>query len=130
MFRGKLFRQLLIALVCFAILRWWALLILIAMLAWSAYSTPRTARSVNWSITDRLFLYRSGWLRKVFLLSWLNKVQVLATTEGYFDRRTGMAALHVDTSGGGASVAFLPAEVARATKSELYARAAGSPFRL
>ncbi|MEM8931553.1 MAG: PH domain-containing protein [Acidobacteriota bacterium] len=59
----------------------------------------RRIRRAGWAITDKMVLYRSGiWGRSTSAVP-LSKVQTVLITQTPFDRRWGMATVHVDTAG-------------------------------
>jgi putative membrane protein len=110
-----------------------ALLPLLAPLLWVL--AVRQGRSLGYCVSREGVFFRSGWLWRRTSGARLDKVQTISLVESPFDRRHGMAGLHVDNAGlSHAShrlhIPYLDASIARRLLDELEARTARSAFRL
>ncbi|HYW31251.1 MAG TPA: PH domain-containing protein [Gemmatimonas sp.] len=79
---------------------------------------------------DRI-AFRRGWLHRVVTVARFERIQSSQFTQSFFDRRTGMASVSVDTAGLGAgelTMPFLPREGALALHGTLAGAAARTPF--
>ena len=86
----------------------------------------RLAATAGYAITDYTVAVRSGWLNRTWALAEITKLQTLRLSQSPFDRRLGMATLHLDTAGASSGdgilrIRFLPEVEAR----DLHARIAG-----
>jgi putative membrane protein len=114
----------------------WPLLFLLPLLLpllWLL--AARQARALAYCLNGEGVFFRSGWLWRRTSGARLDKVQTITLVESPFDRRHGMASLHVDNAGlSHAShrlrIPYLEAATARLLLDELEARAARSAFRL
>ena len=73
-----------------------------------------------------VFAVRGGWIRRQWVLAWVEKGQALALAATPFDRRSGMASVELDTAGAAAlapplRASYLGEEQARALAAELRA---------
>jgi putative membrane protein len=61
-------------------------------------------------VTDDAVAFRSGWWTRRTSIVRVPRIQVLAITDGVFDRRWGMASLQVDTAGAtaGGHAVYIP----------------------
>lgn len=81
-------------------------------------------RALRWAVTDELILVRSGvWTRYIEVVP-RSKIQHTTLAASPFQRRLGLANLHIRTAGGGIggsglSVVDLPDDVARGVQDEL-----------
>ncbi len=109
---------------------WWqprarlALALLTAgLFAFSWWSTRKEHRHFGFALSGGALWVRRGWLRRRLEILPLPKIQCVATRESPFDRRAGMASLHVDFAGGGLLDSGLPIrDLERARADELAAR--------
>jgi putative membrane protein len=100
---------------------------------WLAAAVPplllrarRLADAAGYAVTDRTVAVRGGWLSRTWALAEITKLQTLRMSQSPFDRRLGMATLHLDTAGASSGdgilrIRFLPEAQAR----DLHARIAG-----
>ncbi|MBC8088658.1 MAG: PH domain-containing protein [Phycisphaerae bacterium] len=121
---------LILGVVLFPALRVWTVLVFGAAVVWKLLTVKRVADSIRWTVSDRVFAVRSGWIAKQEIVARVQKMQVLAFSQTLFDRRNGMAGIAAHTAGGVAAVSYLPVDVARGLLSDLSAKAARTKFRL
>jgi putative membrane protein len=112
----------------------WALAVLVPGAAWSVLLARRWVRGAGYAVADGAVAFRSGWLLRRTTMARFAKVQVVSLVESPFDRRAGMAAVHVDTAGASVAshrvqVPYLDAAVAQSLFRHVAARAAGTAFR-
>lgn len=112
----------------------WGLLVLI--LGGSiAYSYARAyTRYAAYALAPRAILFRDGWLVRRMSVVRFTKAQTVKVRSSPFDRRHGMAALHVDTAGAGKgghkiAIEYLEAEDAEAIRDRLYQEANRTEYR-
>ena len=91
-------------------------------------------RHLGWATTDAAVLFRSGALTQQVSIARFAKMQALAVRESPFDRRAGMARVHVDTAGTGERshrmwIPYLGASTARDLYDRLVVEAARTDFR-
>jgi putative membrane protein len=115
-------------------LGWWALAALPVMVGWAIVSARQYVSHLRWASNDEVVVFGSGWLWRRTTAARVAKVQVVARSESPFDRRNGMASLHVDTAGAGdashkVAIPYLPRETAEALHRQLAERAASTAFR-
>jgi putative membrane protein len=84
------------------------------------------ARYAAYAEENGVIAVREGWLRRTWRFAEVRKLQVLAVTESPFDRRLGMATLHLDTAGAASDtlalrIRYLPAADAHALRDRLAA---------
>ena len=127
---------LLSVLVCFPLL-WrfgaWGLLPLLS-LPWWLYRARRLAAASGWVVTERVLVWRSGWLDRQLSFAEIAKLQGLQLSQSPFDRRNGMASLSADTAGASPfghrlDLAYLPEAAARALYARLTPQIARSALR-
>lgn len=116
-------------------LQWWWVALLPVLLAWSAFSARKYVANLRWGTTGNAVLFRSGWLRRYMTVVSLPRVQAVSLMETPFDRRHGMAGVHVDTFGASGAVhsvdiPYMPRQAADDLLRFLAAQAAGTQFRL
>lgn len=100
----------------------WGLLPLLT-LPWWVFRARKLAAACAWAVTDRVLVWRSGWLDRRLSFAEIAKLQGLVLAQSPFDRRRGMATLSADTAGANPfghrlDLTYLPEDAARA----LYAR--------
>jgi putative membrane protein len=115
-------------------LRWRWLLLLPVLLAWAAFSARKYVANLWWGTTANAVLFRSGWLRRYLTVVQFPRVQAVSLVESPFDRRHGMAGLHVDTFGASSAVhsvdiPYMPRESADTLLRFLAGQAADTQFR-
>ncbi len=100
---------------------------------WLAASLPllllrarRLAAASGYAAAEHAVAVRGGWLNRTWALAEITKLQTLRMSQSPFDRRLGMATLHLDTAGASSGegvlrIRFLPETEAR----DLYDRIAG-----
>jgi len=125
---------LLLSLPALPLLGGWSAALAVALAAWFALAARRGLQLAGWAVTDDVVLYRSGWLWRETTLARVARIQAVSLHESPFDRRHGMAELHVDTAGAHAAVHHVHIPyLARATADALGRRlelaAAGTEFR-
>ena len=76
--------------------------VLIAFLPLVWINARRQVVHMGWAVTERAILFRRGWWTRTWLIVRHNRAQTLALEQSPFDRRHRMAAVRVDTAGGGA----------------------------
>ncbi len=111
-------------------LRLWAFAVFALLTIWQLLTVKKLADSINWTLSGKVFAARRGWLTRYKTLAWLNKVQVVALSETFFDRRNEMARVSASTSGGAASVSYISRDAAVEAFARLTAIAARTKFRL
>jgi len=84
------------------------------------------ARHAGYSEESGLIAVREGWLDKRWRFAEVRKLQSLTLSQSPFDRRHGMASLHMDTAGANPfepplRIRYLPQEEARALRDRLAA---------
>lgn len=115
-------------------LQWWWFALLPLLLAWAAFSARKYVANLWWGTSGNAVLFRSGWLRRYMTVVQFPRVQAVSLVESPFDRRHGMAGLHVDTFGAsgaahGVDIPYMPRETADGLLAFLAAQAAGTKFR-
>jgi putative membrane protein len=90
-------------------------------LLWARYSA--------YSIDNGLVAVRSGWLNRDWRFAETHKLQALALAQSPFDRRHGMATLHLDTIGASSrapalTLRYLPEDEAHRVFRELSSQVA------
>lgn len=115
-------------------LRWRWFFLVPVLLAWAAFSARKYVANLWWGTTTNAVLFRSGWLRRYMTVVQFPRVQAVSLVESPFDRRHGMASLHVDTFGATGAVhsvdiPYMPRESADSLMRFLAAEAAGTQFR-
>jgi putative membrane protein len=87
-----------------------------------------TLRHLRWAATDDAIVYKSGWLWRRIVIARFAKAQTVWRYDSPFDRRTGMARVHVDTAGATAGsvvhIPYVPREAADALYQRLSREAA------
>jgi putative membrane protein len=111
--------------------RWFALLPI--LLAWAFVSARKYVAHLWWGTTDNAVLFRSGWLRRYMTVVRFGRVQAVSLLESPFDRRHGMAGVHVDTFGASGAlhrvdIPYMPRASADGLLTFLARQAAGTRF--
>lgn len=111
----------------------WGLLPLLSW-PWWWFRARRVAAASAWALTDRVLVWRSGWLDRHVSFAEVSKLQGLRLTQSPFDRRNRMATLSADTAGANPfghrlDLHYLPEDVARALYASLRPRIARSTLR-
>ena len=117
-----------------AMLHWWAIPVLAAMLVWGWMHARGYVRSLGWALTESVVIFRSGWLWKATTVAPLAKIQVVSLLESPFDRRHRMARVLVDTAGADSEshpvrIPYLERSTAEGLAQALAAHAARTAFR-
>jgi putative membrane protein len=123
-----------LGLACAAMLRWWDLALLAMLMAWALVHARLYVNHLGHALTPSAVLFRSGWLWRHTTIARFSKLQAIAVHESPFDRRAGMARVHVDTAGAAAtshrvSIPYLVLDDARALFAVLSEQAARTTFR-
>jgi putative membrane protein len=89
---------------------------------------------MGWAITDDAVAFKSGWLWRSTTIARVGKIQAVTQVETPFDRRSGMARVHIDTAGASershrVHIPYLARDAARDLHQRLAAQAAGTAFR-
>lgn len=92
-------------------------------------------RNLGYSLGDRYFRTRRGWLGRSVHIVPIRKSQVVEIHQSVFDKRLGLASLVVDTAGqaftgGGPQISNLPVEEAYQVARALAQRAAATEYKL
>lgn len=111
----------------------WGLLPLLS-LPWWVFRARKLAAACGWAVTDRVLVWRSGWLDRQVSFAEIGKMQGLVLAQSPFDRRRGMATLCADTAGANPfghrlDLAYLPEDAARALYARLSPQIARSALR-
>lgn len=106
----------------FGTVGYWALLLLPLLLL----RARLWARHAAWALQDGLVAVREGWLDRHWRFAEVRKLQALEWMQSPFDRRLGMASLHLDTAGASPfapplRLRYLPEEQARRLYAQLAA---------
>ena len=118
-----------VVLVATAALTWqqglWGLAVL-ALLPLFLVRAKVWARHAGYSEESGLIAVREGWLDKRWRFAEVRKLQSLTLSQSPFDRRHGMASVHMDTAGANPfepplRIRYLPEEEARALRDRLAA---------
>jgi putative membrane protein len=109
-------------------------LLLLTLLPWWIFRARRIAVHSQWALTDRLLLWRSGWLDRRVSFAEIGKLQGLQLLQSPFDRRRGMATLIADTAGASPlghrlELHYLPVDIARQVHDRVGAQVARSALR-
>jgi putative membrane protein len=112
----------------------WGALVLPPLLALAVVNARLQPPRMGWAATGEAVFWRCGWLWRRLILARTAKIQALSVSRSPFDRRWGMATLHVDTAGGRPGgerlrIRYLDAEAAAHLLDDLTARAAATAFR-
>lgn len=88
------------------------------------YNNRQNYKHLGYSLGERYFMTRHGWLGRMTHIVPLNKIQTVELTQTPFDRRLGLATIRVDTAGqayteGGPQIGNLPIDEARSLASVL-----------
>lgn len=94
------------------------------LVPWAILGARGQARFSGHAHDGGVFAVRGGWLRRQWVLAWVEKGQALALAATPFDRRNGMAAVELDTAGATAlgpplRAPYLGEEQARRLAAEL-----------
>jgi len=106
-----------------------AILVFLPLLLWHAHQLEERTRYAR---TPYGVVYRTGVLTRKTGVAFLDRIQAVRTGESPFDRRHGMASLHVDTAGAGKvghaiDIPYLERDVAQALREDLVAAAELAP---
>ena len=111
------------------------LLAVASALAWLAFGWwygLRRFDELGWATSDDQYLVRTGVIHNRLILVRLDKIQSLRMTSTVFQRRLGLATVHVSTAGRGlvdlVSLPDLPSETAEDLLAALALRAARTPI--
>lgn len=110
---------------------WWALVVAAILGARAILRARGIAKHLGCAIMDERVAFRQGWLHRIVTVARFERIQSASLGESYFDRRTGMAEVAVDTAGIGASglrMRYLPENVARGVYARLATAATRTPF--
>jgi putative membrane protein len=96
------------------------------LLPWAVLGARGQVRFAGHAHERGVFAVRGGWLRRQWVLAWVEKGQGLALAASPFDRRHGMASVELDTAGATSlgpalRAAYLGEEQARRLAAELRA---------
>ncbi len=110
-----------------------ALWLPVLLLPFSFVQTTGWLRYSGWGLTDEAVFFRSGWLGRSVSVVPFDKVQTVALTTSFWDRRRDMASVSVDTAGASAfghriAIPYLDREVAEEIARRLYAEAESTEF--
>ncbi|MBA3888228.1 MAG: PH domain-containing protein [Acidobacteria bacterium] len=113
--------------------RWFGLVPVLAL--WAFVHARKYVANLWWGTTDTAVLFRSGWLRRYTTVVHFARVQTVSLLESPFDRRHGMAGVHVDTFGASGAahrvdIPYMPREAADGLLKFLAAQAAGTRFKV
>lgn len=135
--RRMVFWPLLLTVLVCAPLCWrfgaWGLLPLLSI-PWWIVRARKLASTCAWAVTDRVLVWRSGWLDRRLSFAEIGKLQGLVLAQSPFERRRGMATLCADTAGANPfghrlDLHYLPEEAARALYARLAPQIARSALR-
>lgn len=96
----------------------WPSLWPLALIPLIHYNNKQNYKHLGYSLGERYFLTRRGWLGRSTHIVPLNKIQAVEITQTPFDKRLGLASIRVDTAGqayteGGPQISNLPVDEAR-----------------
>ena len=105
----------------------------VPLVIWVLFSTRQRVRHLAWLVSDALVAYRSGWLSEAETFVRVNRLQSVTLRESPLDRRSGMAAVRVDTAGAGewshrVDIPYLDRSIARDLQGRLVGAAAHTRF--
>jgi putative membrane protein len=131
--RVRLIVALVVALLLSIPLGWAALGVFAVLAGWGVVAAILTVKHFAWATIDGAVLMRSGWLWRHMSVARFARIQSVSLYESPFDRRWGMARVHVDTAGAGAAshrvhIPYLTRETAVALHTRLAAAAASTAF--
>lgn len=101
-------------------------------MAWLGIVTWKQVQHTQWTATEDVIAFRSGWLWRHVTLAPVAKIQTVGCRESPFDRRAAMASLELDTAGGllhRIRIPYLARDTARALYARLATQAAQTAFR-
>lgn len=127
--KGWLFLALVISAALGYLAGWYALPLVVPMTLWAVIAARQTIRHLKWAELDDAVVFTSGWLWRRTMIVRFSKIQVASVRESPFDRRSAMAALHVDSAGSAMRMPYLGRPVADALRERLAAAAAATEFR-
>jgi uncharacterized membrane protein YdbT with pleckstrin-like domain len=102
--------------------RWDVLPLIPALVVWAIIGARQTVKHLGWAETDEAILFKRGWLWRRTVVVRFAKIQTVTLHHSPFDRRTGMARVHVDTAGASEGSAINIPYVPREAATTLYAR--------
>ena len=120
--KGWLVTAAIICTVAAVYLRWDVLPVIPMVLLWAVIGARQTVKHLGWAETDEAVMFKSGWLWRRMVVVRFAKIQTVTLHHSPFDRRTGMARVHVDTAGASEGSAIDIPYVARDAATTLYAR--------
>jgi putative membrane protein len=95
---------------------WWGLIALPATVGFAVLAARRVAQGYAYAVTPEAVAFRSGWWTRRLSVVRMARIQVIALSETFLDRRWQMATLSVDTAG--ASEGGHPVEIAYLSRAE------------
>ena len=107
---------------------WWALAVLLVLLAWAVVRAAVYTRHLGWAALRDGVAFRAGWLRRNTTIARFSRVQAVRLDESPFDRRAAMADVGVDTAAAGLVMPYLARADAVELRDLVVARAAASAF--
>jgi putative membrane protein len=113
---------------------WGALLVFAILAAWGVLTARWSIARLGWAVEGDAVLFRSGWWTRQMSVAPIPKIQSVSWHETAFDRRWGMARVHVDTAGAHAlshrlHIPYLRQDQAATMRAELAAAAGRTAFR-
>jgi putative membrane protein len=122
------------ALVATSVVGWGGVLVFAILSAWSVLTARWYVARLGWAVESDAVLFKSGWWTRQISVAPIPKIQSVSWHETVFDRRWGMARLHVDTAGAhGLShrlhIPYLPQERASEMRTALAEAAGRTAFR-
>ena len=110
----------------------WSIAILLAPLPLLWLHAHLYVKYTGWALQEELFVLRRGWLTRKLSMAPRNRVQSVHLRESPFDRRYGMAELHVDNAGASSLshrfvIPYLDRRDAQGLAAELYGSSIVSP---
>jgi putative membrane protein len=112
--------------------RWYALPTVAIALFWAIAGARQVVNHLGWALTDDAVLFKRGWLWRRIIVVRFAKIQTVTRHASPFDRRTGMARVHVDTAGASAgsvvNIPYMPAAEADALYEQLSREASRRQF--
>jgi putative membrane protein len=107
--------------------------LLACFVGWAVLNAKLSVKYTGWRTTPDAVLFRSGWIWRQMTVVRVERIQGVSLHESPFDRRHGMASVHVDTLGARGAphvirIPYLPRGDAAELLSDLYGRAAHVPF--
>ncbi|MES2523181.1 MAG: PH domain-containing protein [Gemmatimonadota bacterium] len=110
---------------------WWAIAIASVLVVRAVLRARGHARNLGFAMLGDRIAFRHGWLHQVITVARFERIQSSMFGQSFFDRRTGMASVSVDTAGLGATaltMPYLPREDALTLHGTLAGAAVRTPF--